>query len=234
MKRFMFTITTAALLLPFMTQAQMQKGNGILGLSTRIGLSGITSDASVSTTDLFSLGFSTIKTKSDADGFEEPDPDKLTTLTLQPKIGYFLVDNLAVGVDFSLSMLNYRSGSEDEEMKYKSSVLAAGPFVRYYFKGGKVTPYLEATALFGSVKNKYESDTEWMDDEEYTSKIHSFEGGFGIAIPVGNRSAFDLMAGYNSFTMKDKEENEDNTRNIIGSFGLRFGFVFFLGKDKSA
>ena len=34
-----------------------------------------------------------------ADGFEESDPDKTTGINFLPKVGYFVADNLAVGLE---------------------------------------------------------------------------------------------------------------------------------------
>jgi hypothetical protein len=37
------------------------------------------------------------------------------------------------------------------------------------------------------------------------------------------------MAGYVSTTIKEKD-NDDNERQITGTFGFKLGFVVFLGK----
>ena len=62
--------------------AQMEKGKILIGTSTSLGLTNGSSG-------LFDLGFSTMKYKSDAAGFEEEDPDKATTINLTPRVGYF-------------------------------------------------------------------------------------------------------------------------------------------------
>jgi hypothetical protein len=104
-------------------------------------------------------------------------------------------------------------------------LLSAGPFLRYYFPVQKVLPYIEAGATLGSSKTTYESGSE---NDEYKSSLNSVAGGVGIAALLGDKVSFDFMVGYISMTMKDKEDNPDNERIIIGTLGLKFGVVLFL------
>jgi hypothetical protein len=79
------------------------------------------------------------------------------------------------------------------------------------------------------MKSKYDpSDGE---GNESKSGITSFGGGLGVAIPMGEKVSFDLMAGYNSFTIKDKEDNPDDERIVLGTFGIKLGITIFLGSN---
>jgi hypothetical protein len=49
-------------------------------------------------------------------------------------------------------------------------------------------------------------------------------------IHLGDKAALDLTAGYNTYTQKEKEDNENNSRTVMGTFGLKFGFLIFIGK----
>jgi hypothetical protein len=62
-----------------------------------------------------------------------------------------------------------------------------------------------------------------------SSSTRSLGGGVGLAVRIGEKVTFDMMAGYNSTTIKAKENNPDNTRTVQGTFGLRFGFVVLFG-----
>lgn len=211
--------------IPAGMNAQTEKGKVLLGLSSRMGLYTMISSTS---TDILSLSFSSIKGKSDEEGFEESPADKLTNINLQPKVGFFVIDNLAIGIDLSLAKFIYKEGGEDDD-KTTITMFGAGPFVRYYIPTDKITPYFEANALFGSQKYKWES-ASWDDDEE-TSSVFSIGGGIGVAFPLGDKVTFDILAGYNSYTEKYKEDNEDNYRTVIGTFGIKFGFIIFLGSN---
>ncbi len=55
--------------------------------------------------------------------------------------------------------------------------------------------------------------------------------GIGVAIPLGEKASFDALVGYHSTIYKDKEDNENNSRNIVGTVGLKLGFTIFLGSN---
>ena len=202
-------------------KAQTNQGKVLLGVSSSLSLAGTGSD-------LMNLGYSTVKYKSDADGFEESDPDKMTSINLLPKVGYFVADNFAIGLDLNIALSSNKHGEDN----YKSSqtLLSVGPFVRYYIPTSKVLPYFEISGSFGAINDKY-SDNSNGEDEEYKSSVMSIGGGIGLAAPLGERVTFDVLAGYNSLTVKNKEGNDDNDRTVIGTLGLKIGFTIMLGSN---
>jgi hypothetical protein len=205
--------------------AQMNQGKVLLGVSSAISLSAAGSE-------LMSLGFSSIKYKSDADGFEEPEPSKMTSFNLLPKVGYFFADNLAIGLDARISLSSEKYGGEDD--KYSTRIFSAGPFIRYYIPASKILPFFEISGSFGGInyKSDYSDNTYW-EDSEYKTSIRSFGGGIGLAAPLGERIMFDVLAGYDSLTIKDKEDNDDNYRSVIGTTGIKIGFTVLLGSNKN-
>lgn len=224
MKKFILSIIVLGFFIPTGINAQTEKGKVLTGLSSRMGVYTMINSTS---TDIFSLGFSSIKNKSDMDGYDEQPADKLVSINLQPKVGYFFIENLAIGLEFSLASFNYKDGTDDD--KTNITLFGAGPFARYYIPTDKVTPFFEANALFGSQKYKWSPSDG--DNEEEVSSIFSIGGGVGVAIPLSKKVTFDIVAGYNSYTEKAKDDNEDNYRSVIGTFGVKFGFVVFLGSD---
>jgi hypothetical protein len=50
-----------------------------------------------------------------------------------------------------------------------------------------------------------------------------------MAVPVGNHVTFDVLAGYNSLTLKSKENNDDNDRIVFGTLGIKLGIIVLLG-----
>ncbi len=202
-------------------KAQTNQGNVLVGVSSTLSLTGQSSD-------LMNIGYSSVKLKSDADGFEESDPNKVITINLSPRFGYFVVDNFAVGLDLNIAALSDKSGEYGG--KTTETLLSAGPFVRYYFPTSKVLPYLEIGGSFGTIKSKIK-DFDFTEDEEFKSGVMMFGGGVGLAAPLGERVVLDVLAGYSSFTEKDKENNDDNERTVFNTLGLKLGLTIFLGAN---
>lgn len=191
-------------------QAQTNQGNFMIGAES----------------DLLGLNFSTLKFKSDRSGFEEADADKVMSFNLSPKIGYFVVDNIAVGLDFTLATSRLTEGTSDDETT--QSLLAVGPFVRYYVPASTVLPFVEVGATVGRDKTKFEGG---VFEGEYKSNILTFGGGVGVAAPLGDKVMLDIMAGYNSVITKDAEDNDDNDRMLTGNIGVNLGFTVFIGNN---
>ncbi len=220
MKKLLLFISAFCICSLAATQAQTNKGNWLSGLSSSLNIAGAGSD-------LMGVGFSSWTTKSDAAGFEEHDPDKTSSINLLPKFGYFVTDNFVFGVDVSLMTSTTKNGGSDS--KSITTMFAGGPFVRYYFPAEKAMPFFEVNGSFGGMNNKY--DPEQGETTTYKSSIMIYGGGVGIAAPVSDKITFDVLIGYNSFTMKDKEDNEDNYRDVINTIGVKLGFIIFLGED---
>jgi len=199
--------------------AQTNKGNILVGVSSTLNLTG-------TGTDLMNLGYTSVKYKSDATGYTEPKPDKTFSINLSPKVGYFVADNMALGLDVNMAVSNEKDG--ENSAKYNQTLFCAGPFVRYYIPTSKVLPFFELSGAYGSLKSKYDSDSF---NDTYTSSILAFGGGIGLAAPLGEKVTFDVLAGYNSLILKSKKDNPDNERTIIGTLGLKIGFTFFLGSN---
>lgn len=199
------------------TNAQTEQGKIVIGTSSTFGLMGVGSD-------LMSIGFSNIKYKSDADSYSEPDPDKQTSVNISPKIGFLVANNLLLGIDFNLAYSKNTDGSDD--YKYTQSIFGAGPFIRYYIPTNSIKPFIEANSSFGSVSSKSEYNGNTNDDSE---RLISLGGGIGMAVPIGSKVTFDVMANYSSLSLKETKDNDDNFRTIVGTFGIKLGFLIYLG-----
>jgi len=117
--------------------AQTSKGKFLIGGFTHITQPG----SSYTSAD---IGYTTTKSKDDS-GDDDDYQNKIFSLNFAPKAGYFLIDNLALGVDFNLTS----SFNKTTNTEYKSSttIFSAGPFVRYYIPTKKVLPFAEAMYL---------------------------------------------------------------------------------------
>jgi hypothetical protein len=171
------------------------------------------------------IGYTTLKSKSDS--YDDSDPTKITSLNLMPKVGFFVIDNLALGLDINLATTTSKSGGSDD--KSTLSLLSAGPFVRYYIPSGSVFPFLEVGGSLGTVTSKNDYNGS---ESKSKSSANTYWAGAGLAFPVGERVTIDLLAGYHSMTLKNKEDNPNNSRYVIGSVGIKLGVVVFLGSDE--
>ena len=202
-------------------KAQTNKGKVFIGVSSTFKGFSVGETGS----DLMTLGFSSEKVKSDADGFEESDSYKTTSFNLLPKVGYFVIDNLAVGLDISIASSTTKIGTDND--KFVTTMLGISPFARYYIPTEKVLPFFEVGGTYGSITTKYSYNNS---ENKSSSNANAFWAGVGMAVPLGDRVTFDVMAGYNSLTIKDKEYNEDNYRTVLGTLGLKLGVIVFLVK----
>lgn len=223
MKSITFLVAILITINVGLLHAQTTQGKVLIGVSSNMSLIGTGSE-------LMSFGYSNVKRKSDANGFREPEPDKTISFNLLPRVGYFVADNFAVGIDLNMALTTTTDGENDN--KYSQRLLSVGPFVRYYIPTGSVLPFFELSGSFGGLNSKYDySDNTFWEDDEFKSRIMSFGGGVGLAAPLGDRVMFDVLAGYNSLTIKDSEDNDDNVRTIFGTLGLKLGITILLGAN---
>lgn len=220
MQRKKIILILSAILSAGWLQAQTEKGHFITGAATSMSLG-------TSNGNIMSLGFSNSTIKSDAGGFVEPASDKLTSININPRIGYFLANQLAVGLDISLAYMNQKSGTSSDESS--QSLFSTGPFVRYYFTQGAVLPFGEINSGFGSLK--FEDRVEEFPglSGESTSSVFFWGAALGMGVPLGDMVTADAAFSYLYFQAKEKENNPDNVRTVSNTFGLRIGVTVFLG-----
>ncbi|NSW93939.1 MAG: outer membrane beta-barrel protein [Bacteroidales bacterium] len=192
------------------SNAQLERGSVLIGLTSTMNLWGDYGS------DLLSIGFSTNK-------YNGSDPYKCTSFSLIPRGGYFIMDNLAAGVDIALSFWSEKSTHSD--YKESSMGIVAGPFVRYYYPLEKVYPFAELNFGIGTEKYGYKSGSYESED---SNSIMLFGFGLGAAIPLGEKVTFDTTIGYTNVTWKGKDEEADE-KNTSGTIGLKMGFSIFFG-----
>jgi hypothetical protein len=198
--------------------AQTQ-GSVFIGTTTNIG-GGLDVQGSISGV-ANGGGFGIYKTKYEIDG-EKTDIADITVFNLAPRVGYFFIDNLVGGVKFNVYSSNMKDNADNSNYEITDNGFAGGPFLRYYFDLGNARPFIEAEAIFGTMKEK--------DNDNNESKMNStqFGGGVGLAVFFNDFLAFDIMAGYTSTTFKDPDVEVD-AKVIINGFGLGLGLTMILG-----
>jgi hypothetical protein len=191
--------------------AQTEKGNFLLSAGTSIGLGD--SDG------LMGLAFSNSKIEFE-DG--EISEFRVNNFYLSTKAGFFLIDNLAGGLDLSMSFSSGSTEAAGLNFDSNTNFFGVGPFLRYYLGNGKIIPFAEVNTLFGS---RNENSQGAGTDSESKFSVSNIGGGLGIAIFLGERSALDLVASYNSTKLKDTEDAFNSTQNTLG---LKIGFTVFF------
>jgi long-subunit fatty acid transport protein len=195
--------------------AQANQGNILIGIASKHGITGAGSDFA-------SLGFHTMKYKSNSTySGQNESSTRLTTINIQPRVGYFVTNNFVLGLDVAIS----RSSYNDDDSDYESNGISAGPFVRYYFPGDKIMPFIEAYGSYGIITAKYESD---YSDSKDKNNLTSVGGGAGLAFILSKKVNLDLMAGYNSFTRKD-DDSDYSSSSTLNSITINMGFSIILG-----
>jgi len=210
MKKFYLLIPVICLLSLQSAEAQFEQGKFIAGVSSTLGLGEYG-------TDLMSLGFTTRKIKDS--GGDVNTTYSTINFNLLPRLGYFVIDNLAVGAELQVGFSLEKS--KDSDYKSSESLLAIGPFARYYFPLENIYPFAEANVGFGSWQEKWSNGSEGDDKEG----LFSWGLGVGASKPVGENVLLDALVGYMSHSWKDPD---NDYKYIYGTIGLRVGIAILF------
>lgn len=146
--------------------------------------------------------------------------ERITQFSFIPHAGYFIKDNLALGLEVSLSFSN--TEDYDYDSTERESTLAFSPFSRYYFGDKKVRPFLYASGGIGRYKTKYRSTiTDFKSDSTYTLIFYSLGAGTGFFL--NDAISIELEFRYGRLSSK-----ENGFGTIQNAFVLNAGFSIFL------
>lgn len=145
----------------------------------------------------------------------------------QPSVGYFVIDNLMVGLNVSLTAEKIDDGFGGDD---KINTFLVGPFARYY----KFTSN-EKFAFFGEVGTLFGTRTNKPDGLDETKA-----GTFNIYLSPGfsyffnEHWAMDLAFEGISFSSYDPDKDNDDDKYTEFNFGLssfnpQIGVRFFIG-----
>lgn len=149
-----------------------------------------------------------------------------SSFEIMPQAGYFIIDNLEVGV-----LLNYTSGKfgYEELDPTKNSSFSVGPFARYYkFTSNERFAFTGTFSVsFGSGKTTYPNSSE------------SKTGNMGVFISPGftyflsEKWGLDFQLQGIGFSSNDpnKDVDDNSSKTItfgVSSFTPSIGFRFFI------
>ena len=168
------------------------------------------------------LGFNNVSTQLKK-GNESIDGPKVSTFSISPNVGYFVADNLAIGLELnylsittkSKSYIGYRLTERSEEESKNTLTLL--PNLTYYFPTStNLKPYIGAGIGFGSITEK-----DWEGKETASGFAWGAKGG--AVYMLNNSIAFNLGLSYGQLSLE-----RNNITNKANTFGANAGISIFL------
>jgi hypothetical protein len=172
------------------------------------------------------VGFATNSSKTSLANAAESEP-KNTQWNISPSIGYFLFNNLTLGIG-----LDYTSSSETRagEDKTKDADLLFGPFARYYFPFGDKAIFLQSNFGFGNSADNLTVDGA---KQNINTNILAVGVGPGFTIFSNDGIGIEALVKYNYARSKFdidlagvKTTTTTKTNQIALSLGIQ---VYFAG-----
>jgi hypothetical protein len=152
--------------------------------------------------------------------------------SIQPMVGLFIADNLAVGGGIGYSLISSsrpHMGSDSDQIN-SSSMINNAPFARYYLNTGTMGAFAEASLGLGFGGSKTKVGNNTVDGPSTTT----FRIGFapGIYYYVTDNIALDAKLGFLGYS-RSQEKSSDDSKEIDQQFGLnlrtstlQFGILF--------
>ena len=146
--------------------------------------------------------------------------------TLTPKLGLFIFDGVAIGLEADFSSISYEY--TDEFFEFQDHENTFGPFLKFYSRDGL---FVQADYSIGTVHDKY--NYGYPATGEYAVKIKKLQIGLGYCFFATRSFAIEPSLMYQHYKRNSDDANSfsDLKKNGIA---LSFGFSFFLsGKSNS-
>lgn len=163
-----------------------------------------------------SIGVNFGNTKAQYDGTKLYETKQFNVL-LEPHVGYFVSDGLALGLGIGLSN---NTEKYDDNNKDIQNTLLVSPFARYYTPVGL---FGEASVGLGNVNiiEQYEGEKD-----EYKTGVFGWSVGAGYAIFLNEHVSLEPMISYNNIVGTSDENSKYKTKT--GLFMIQVGFNIFL------
>jgi hypothetical protein len=149
----------------------------------------------------------------------------------QPRVGYFIIDNLAAGLFMDVDIYSYKA-KEDGMLSDKGTTFIIGPFARYYIPvSDKLVPFAEVQFGGGidNYKYRYSSATDWTKTNE---TVFTFRIGGGATYFFNEIVGADLFLGFQHDTYKYKDtgspSRSSGSKYLYNELILQMGVVVIL------
>ena len=168
------------------------------------------------------------------DGINESEGEgpSTTQFNIAPKVGYFIVDNFALGIGLDYTFSEVRDPNLN---RTKDTDLLFGPFARWYLPVGKdIAVFLEGNFGFGTA-----SDIMNIDGEHQTISTNIFAVGAGPGLTVFSSSALSISASFKyNFARSDFDTEINGVRRQTitktNQFDFSVGVQVYFTAIKSA
>jgi len=172
------------------------------------------------------LNFSSMTYEMEYDG-ESEELGKTTTLSFSPHVGYFVIDNLAIGAYFPVG---YSKEKDEDKSETTMETIGFSPFIKLYLGKGMAKPYLRGSLGFGKSKVRY-YDPEYDESEKMSAKTTTYELGTGVGIFINKTISIDLGLNY-THTKLDPEDDDSfygmDINQITKGVNFSVGFIVLL------
>ena len=166
-----------------------------------------------------SVGFSAMKNKETQSNVTTTI-GTTTTFTFLPQVGYFFIDNLAVGAEVALQSEKFKNS--DSNAANSTTTFLFSPFVRYYFPP-KV--YAQFSFGVGPGTNRNTNDNGVTTESSFVNSGWSILAGY--AYMLNNHVAIEPQLGYSS---RVQNYSVNNFKTSDSGIFLRIGLQVYLHK----
>ena len=183
----------------------------------------------------FSTSSSTVEVKENT-SLSRGQGTEATQFSIAPKIGYFVLDNwaLGIGLDYTLSRVREPVDVLDPETTYTKtydSDLLFGPFTRFYLPVGlDKALFLEGTFGFGNSSNQINIGGE---PQTTTNNVLALGVGPGFTIFSRDAVGIEALIKYNwaySQSSIDFQETVTETTNITNALDFSVGVQVYFAR----
>ena len=213
MKNILITLLAVVLFTPVF--AQIPKGTSTIGgnISLQRSTTQYTYDGS-----------------SSLDGFKTEY--KTNILALTPSYGYFIVNNLSLGVNVNtfLSRATSKPYADVRDLHSDSRTIGVGPMVRYYLPLDSKL-YLFGTASYSWLwsHSKYENyDNTRITTSRSSVRYTMWDAGLGLSYFVSPTTAVEAGATYSQ--LRYKNDDTYTADQEVNKLAFNLGFRVFLRK----
>lgn len=164
----------------------------------------------------FGADFETNKSKYDGNTYTNA---KYVNLSFDPQVGYFVINNLALGGGIGVSTSSYKD--DDSNDKTVTHEFTLQPMVRYYLDPGI---FFQGKVMFGGAKDKVTDDGG---TDEYNYAVNGWSLSAGYAFFLNNTVAIEPQLGYGAKGYRNKDTD---VKSVDSGLFLRVGFQIYLRK----
>ncbi|MFU8842273.1 MAG: outer membrane beta-barrel protein [Bacteroidales bacterium] len=153
------------------------------------------------------------------------DGTKITLFGINLSGGYFIADNIAVGLGIGFENSKSTSESDNAKMTDTDNMLSVAPFARYYIPYSDQFAFFgQLTAGFGFGKSKDEvtsGSTTTTTETDNSMVMVGISPGFSFMMTekVGLEMRYGFL-GWSSYTSKTEGTGDDYAKLTTSTFGL--------------